>query len=459
MPQREPVYQGKRLGQYLAEMADKSPYGPNDSAVEAVYQMGPEAIPYLRRALHRRDSYRVKGLIFLHAKLLKSMSRHLPAAPDEEHLRREVWVAAQCLEAFGPLARSAVPDLLECFKDDRTISPAYGAIRQIGPKPEDLPALLKYLSSTNWIVRSYAVDCIGLIGVTNKQVLSALINTAQDTHSRSCRHAINALGALGVKAEPAIPVLTQNLADHDGNIRIASAYALWCVQGKTNAPIAFLSRELETEINNGNGSTTTWAAGPHEHNLAIIASLLEEMGSEARSAAPLLQRAKKTTENVAVRMGLAEAMWKINAETNDFVSICEEGLNNADTYQQERAAELLSVFCIDKRLDLPELHELSGLKDPIVQFYAARALWKITGQTTNIIPVLINGLRDHSLGYHNQQIRRLAAETLGELGPRANLAVPDLKIALHDGVEAVRTASTNALKQIDPDGARRLNLK
>ena len=44
----EPVYQGKRLRQYLDQMAKDYPYGKNNPGVRAVYQLGPEAVPYLR---------------------------------------------------------------------------------------------------------------------------------------------------------------------------------------------------------------------------------------------------------------------------------------------------------------------------------------------------------------------------------------------------------------------------
>jgi hypothetical protein len=144
----EPVYQGKRLRQYLDQMAKEDPYSVDSPGVRAVYQMGPEAVPYLRRALHKKDTLYVKVLVSLHAKLPRSLSRHLPD-PKLEHLRMVSCSAAHCLAVFGPRAKEALPDLIDCFRDVRSMNSAFGAVWQIGPRSEDLPPLLSLLTGTN----------------------------------------------------------------------------------------------------------------------------------------------------------------------------------------------------------------------------------------------------------------------------------------------------------------------
>lgn len=47
-------------------------------------------------------------------------------------------------------------------------------------------------------------------------------------------------------------------------------------------------------------------------------------------------------------------------------------------------------------------------------------------------------------------VRRLAAYALGQMGPAAKAALPDLTAALQDGDRNVITAAVNAIRAIDP---------
>ena len=325
----EPVYQGKRLRQYLDQMAKEYPYGVDNPRVRAVYQMGPDAVPYLRRALHKKDSPYVKALVLLHAKLPAALGRHLPD-PKLEHLRMVSCSAALCLAAFGPLAKEALPDLIDCFRDVRSMNSAYGAILRIGPRPGDLPALLSILAGTNTSASGYAAICIGQIGVTNSEVLAALITAARSGPQHTRYSAINALCALGPKATPALPALARNLSDSDSTIRIASAVAAWLIQGQTNAPVAFLASEIENELDHGcPPSTVPNCMGPHEMTLLDISGFYKKIGSEALPAVPLLRRVRDDT-NIWLRITAVEALWAINRETNDLVPVCLEALKYFD---------------------------------------------------------------------------------------------------------------------------------
>ena len=444
----EPVYQGKRLRQYLDQMAKDYPYGKNNPGVRAVYQLGPEAVPYLRRSLHKKDSLSVKALVFLHAKLPAALGRHLPD-PNLEHLRMVSCSAALCLAAFGPLAKEAMPELIDCFRDVRSMNCAYGAVLQIGPRPGDLPALLSILAGTNTSASGYAAICIGQIGVTNSEVLAALITAAKSGPRHTRYSAINALCALGPNAAAAIPVLARNQSDSDSTIRIASAIAAWLVQGQTNAPVAFLASELENELEHGSPpSTVPNCMGPHEMTLLEILGILRKIGSQALPAVPLLRRLRDDT-NVWLRITTVEALWAIDRETNDLVPICFEALKYVDPGVQAIGADLLDQFCVDRRANLPELHEMLASSDTAVQVHAAHALWTLNGETEKTTPALVLCLQDHFRYAQSKEIRRLAAETLGQMGARARSAVPALVVALNDNEEPVRAAATNALRQIE----------
>jgi HEAT repeat protein len=450
----EPVYQGKRLRQYLDQMARGDPFSVDSPGVRAIYQMGPEAVPYLRRALHKKDSLYIKSLVFLHATLPKALGRHLPD-PKVMHLRMVSTAAANSLAVLGPRAKEALPDLIDCFGEVLTMNAALSAVLRIGPRPEDLPALLSIHASTNTPASGYAATCIGQIGVTNSEVLAALIGAARSGPQHTRYSAINALCALATGAAAALPVLTRNLGDSDSTIRIASAATVWRIQGRTNAPVAFLAKELENELDHGSPpSTVPNCMGPHEMTLLGIFGLLKEIGGQAQPAVPLLRRVRDDT-NIWLRITAVEALWAINRETNDLVPICLEALKYFDRGAQAIGADLLDQFCVDQRVTLPELHGMLASADTAVRVHAAHALWTLTGETEKTIPALVSCLQDHFRYAQNKEIRRLAAETLGQMGASARSVVPALVVALNDNEEPVRAAATNALRQIEGEARLR----
>jgi HEAT repeat protein len=103
---------------------------------------------------------------------------------------------------------------------------------------------------------------------------------------------------------------------------------------------------------------------------------------------------------------------------------------------------------------LPELHQMLASSDTAVQVHAAHALWTLNGETENTVPRLVSCLQDHFRYAQNREIRRLAAETLGQMGASARSALPALVVALNDNEEQVRAAATNALRQIDVEARR-----
>ncbi|HZV34729.1 MAG TPA: HEAT repeat domain-containing protein, partial [Verrucomicrobiae bacterium] len=327
--QPEPTYQGKRLGEYLDELTKRRAPELDDQTANAIYHFGPRAVPYLRQALCRKKSFKNKLLVFLHAKLPKALERHLPAAPDSFYYQRLSIAAAQCLSLFGPVARPAMPELLDCFNEPGTINFAYYAVQQIGPKPEDLPRLLVFLKGANFGAPGYAAELIGEIGVTNAEILAALIDRAQATDISVRWQAIFTLGDLGEKAKSAVPILTKNLDDPNAAIRIASAEALWRIRGKKDPPVALVMKLL------GEENKLAWsilAARPrwdsmdfHERYLMYISILAKDIGPDAKPAVPLLRQAETNLPDWKC-FYLADALWSIARDTNKLGDICQDVL-------------------------------------------------------------------------------------------------------------------------------------
>jgi len=109
---------------------------------------------------------------------------------------------------------------------------------------------------------------------------------------------------------------------------------------------------------------------------------------------------------------------------------------------REVAAQALAKFGNDA---IPSLRP--SLKDryPGVQLAAANSLWKIRGDVTESIPVLVQLLADTTNFY---DFRWRAAQVLGDMGPKAQPAVQALTQALNDPENFVRFNVARALGSI-----------
>lgn len=78
-----------------------------------------------------------------------------------------------------------------------------------------------------------------------------------------------------------------------------------------------------------------------------------------------------------------------------------------------------------------------------VRKMAAEALGDKGEDAASAVPDLIEGLKDKS-----EAVRRAAAEALEKIGPKAREALPALKEQLSDGADAVRDAAKKAIEKI-----------
>ena len=130
---KEPVYQGKRLSEWLAAL--RTPR--KEAAADAIRQMGSGAVPFLIHELQATDSplkVMVIGLV--------QKQRWYPVRFVEANERHERARAA--LKALGPLAAPAIPMLIERFKDGNighNLCGPYEPLAAIGSN--SVPALLQ----------------------------------------------------------------------------------------------------------------------------------------------------------------------------------------------------------------------------------------------------------------------------------------------------------------------------
>ena len=92
-------------------------------------------------------------------------------------------------------------------------------------------------------------------------------------------------------------------------------------------------------------------------------------------------------------------------------------------------------------------HWIEQLQSPesLRRIEAVHALQERKGEAAQIVPALIEALKDE-----NTHVRRESARALGSFGAEARNAVPALQTALRDREPSVRRAAGIALSRIDP---------
>jgi hypothetical protein len=142
----EPVYHGKRLGVWLAELDKEMPrgnfYDTNGPAATAIQQIGTNAVPYLRSLLRAKDS-RLKTALITFTSKHTWLGIHLTPA---EVLRRRAALAVFCL---GPRGSPFMPDIMGMFRSTNydVAFTATEAMEMMGYcNPETITAVLAALS-------------------------------------------------------------------------------------------------------------------------------------------------------------------------------------------------------------------------------------------------------------------------------------------------------------------------
>ncbi|MGO8929178.1 MAG: HEAT repeat domain-containing protein [Limisphaerales bacterium] len=210
MPEREPVYQGRRLTSWLKPIIGKSFYDDPQvlKADEALRQIGTNAIPTLLRMLRVKDSpLKVK---------LMDLTKRQRIIEIRYTTARDVNFRAFCaFSVLGAKAQSAVPTLIEIA--NQNISPesqgdSIFALGSIGPPAKEaVPSLLGWATNANAYVRFHAISALGKIGTEPDRVVPVLANALHDPDYYVRFHAVLALGKFGPNAKLAVPALVEFL--------------------------------------------------------------------------------------------------------------------------------------------------------------------------------------------------------------------------------------------------------
>jgi HEAT repeat protein len=435
-----------------------------------------------------------------------------PAAKDAvpaltELLKHKSWwiisVAAEALGAIGPDARSAVPVLHRLLpgpggRPEEGVSYARlataKALWRLEGRPEPVvPVLIQLLKDQDRYVRKEAADALGQMGpkasAAGPELRQALagkpVRQMEETELDMLISFADALGRVDPKAAVAVHFLVDALGDSSYRNREKATRALGRMGPRAREGIAALRRQLhagEEPLSPDEwamrlaAAEALWSINQRaDEVLGVFAAVLDKVPANfCREAAGALGR-----------MGpAAQAAVPTLASALNY----EDSLDNAydyTRYLESRAAPFDALGRIGPvaKAAVPALRGALADPDPGGRVHAAEALWRVSGRTDEAVPVLCAVLGERSgqmrlwagetLGRMGaaaaaavpalqkglldeyEDVRAQAATTLGAIGAAAKPAVPALVRALKDPDPAVCEAAGRALRQIDPEAARK----
>lgn len=339
--------------------------------------------------------------------------------------------AAEQLGQQGPEARAAVPDLIGILADrdvnvraaaaralgqigpaaKAAVGPLIGRLKDDGQTPTGTPVL---------IVASHALAAIG------PDALPELMVALQDPDQRVCVGAASAIHQIGPAAKHLVPELLTLLEKDDSRTRIPLIRCLQGIGPDAKAGVPALIKLLD----HADFHTQYWTC-----------RALGAIGAEARPAVPALC-ARTKAGSASVRRNAAAALGRIGPVIGtEGLQTLIAALGDGAEPVRENAVIALGELGAFAAPALPAIREALARRTIAARVQSARALWRITGDPENAVPLLIEQLQTLD------QIEAAAA-LVADIGPAARAAVPALAGRLTDAEEDEKIAICQALGKL-----------
>ncbi|MCE9603780.1 MAG: HEAT repeat domain-containing protein [Planctomycetia bacterium] len=315
-------------------------------------------------------------------------------SPDQQ-VRREAVKAIRGMKLPLETAVPVLVNVLQTAKSPEVVLPALHAMSEVGKPgvPRLVEAMQKQPAARFWVCRILAE-----IGPDAAEAVPAVIEALGDERADVRQEAVLCLGHIGKPAAPAAKKILALLSDTDAGIRGAAVWALMMV-GAPSAEVVAGVKPLLSDSDEMVRLVSAWS----------IAKLEPENAEQRRASLDLFIAALKQ-KNPRLRAAAARAIVDLKA---------------GDPAAREALIETLA----------------DG--DEAVSGIVSHALVEAGEEG---VPLLVKGLE-------RPEIRGFAAQTLGQVGPKAKAAVGPLTAALADENPHVRAAILFALGNIAPDDA------
>jgi HEAT repeat protein len=288
----------------------------------------PETVPSLIRLLGDEDSD-VRASAANALATLKD-KRAIPGLTDA--LRDKVdlvrYSASRAFENFGPDGKTAVPRLIEVFKENprEEHNPAFFSLIAIGSAA--VPALAEICTDTSCErnIRMRAYSCLSMFEEKHRTLaLKAFVEGLDDKDDYIRTKAIGAIYSLGQDGKDALPALTKLLKDGTTFDKLLGLRAILAVDPEnpvivTSVPvlIAYL-KDDEWEVR------------------VCAAERFQDLGPKARKAVPALIDALRDSE-LCVRRQAAKALGSMGPVAKEAVPALERALHDEEMNAYAKAA-------------------------------------------------------------------------------------------------------------------------
>jgi HEAT repeat protein len=367
------------------------------------------------------------------------------------------------LAKMGPGAKDAIPALAQGMRDNNKDfrSCCSLALGKIGEPA--IPVLAELLKDKDPTVRSLAADGLGEIVSNAKSVMPLIANALKDPDPKVRSSAVAGLGKFGPEAKEVKSNLAEVLTDNDRLVRLRTIRALIRIGPNANHLPGLLNalNENDPEINQEAEKALKEigaldkdavvhlrnALGSSKISVKLFAArALGEIGPPAIEAVPDL-KARLTDNNATVRQSITQALGKIGS-TKETSSSLIFVLRDKDPLVSRKAMEALEkIGRLDKN-DVPPLVEAYRNGEPPIRAFVASLLAKIGPDAKEAVTTLIKGLSDS-----DASIRQETLSALGKIGPPAWSAAPSLaKVIKSDPSLQVRKKAVEAIGNIGGDG-------
>jgi HEAT repeat protein len=394
----------KGLVATLGTVASAPDPGPRDKAlaVAALENVGPDAVAVL------------------------TVLAKTPGGPERN-------LAIRALGRLAPGAELALPDLgaaLRHLPDEVSVDAA-AALVAYGPAA--VTALREGLRDKEPGVRLNAVVALGRIGPPALAAVPDLAVLLQAPEVEIRLASSRSLAQLGPAAKEAAPALQAVLGNEDKVLRVLAAEALLRIDPAHPAAKATLQPLLQD-------------GDPRVRALAA-AALIQGDPAQAKELLPVVV-------NGRIDLEIAEALARLGPVGKPAVPamrVALDALDNAGTIPQRqalvRALRAIGPDGAPALLAAVKRTDPLYRRDPVI-LEAARALAALAPRDAATVQGLADLVRDAS--ERNPDVRVLAAEAVGRLGPDAAAAVPALRFALADEDVLLRARAVEALGRLGP---------
>ena len=232
------------------------------------------------------------------------------------------------------------------------------------------------------------------------------------------------LAEFGAKAKSAVPVLIKALGSTDPEVQWHAARTLGAIGPDSKAAVPALTAALKSSNADVRGHA---AYG------------LEEIGAASQPAAPALV-ALLTDKDSNVRRAAIKALVGIHLGQKELIPIMKQALEVSDT---DHSIVVPALNALAESGDAGMQVLIGELQNEKARYWACLALGEAGPKAKAAVPDLTK-LLQHS----EPEMRMRAALTLGDIGPDAKSAAPVLIKALSDEQNSVRYAATFAIGRI-----------